>query len=276
MKNTDAKATPVNTEKPKRNGIREEMKYLDKTIAIPSLLMLTGLIIWVVSDNGNVASILGSITSFVATKFGWVYLTCGLTVLLVSLYICFSKYGNIKIGDPEDKPEFNNVSYFAILFAGALGVGLTLWGLAEPLYIMQNSLYGLEANSSAMAERGLALSFLHWGWIPWSFFGLPGVIYGYYLFNKKRAPRYIMPLRTLISEKQFNSVWVKFLEALLLMASVAALPVMLINGVYLLESGFNIRFGVPMGTTIRLVICLILCVIFCWSAVSGLKKGITL
>ncbi|MDR1677854.1 MAG: BCCT family transporter [Deltaproteobacteria bacterium] len=250
------------------------LRTVDGVVAVPTIVMLLVLIIWIMMDDGNVTAKMNQVTNFYTSKFGDLYLVLGLVCLLVSLYLVFSKYGNIKIGKPDDKPEYNDFQYWMILFCSALGAGICIWGLAEPLYIMKSSVYGLKAGSPQMAEKALSYAFLHWGWIPWAFFGLPGVMYGYYIHNKSMAPRFTMPLRSLFGEKHYNGVLVKLAEAILLMASVAATPILIINGVYLVTSGLNLRFGIAISNTSRAVVCLLICLVCFWSALRDIKRGL--
>lgn len=250
------------------------LKSVDLQIAVPTMAVLVALIAWIFIDNENVSTTLTNITNYYTDSFGQFYLVLGVVVLLVSLYLCFSKYGNIRIGGKDAKPEYSTAKYFSILFSGALGAGICIWGLAEPLYILQESVAGLEANSASMMERSLAYAFLHWGWIPWAFFGLPGIMYGFYIHNKKMAPRFTMPLKTIVGEKQYNSGWVKAVEVLLLLCSVAATPILLINGVNLVTAGLDVRFGIAVSTSSKLICCAVVTIVCMWSSLRDIKKGL--
>ena len=46
-----------------------------------------------------------------------------------SLLCFFSKYGNMKLGKPDDKPDFSDATYFTMLFAAGIGVGLFYFGV---------------------------------------------------------------------------------------------------------------------------------------------------
>lgn len=76
------------------------------------------------------ASILLRIT---IEKFGWFYLLTTFSILIFSLYLAFSKYGKIRLGAEEERPEYSNLSWFAMLFSAGMGIGLVFWGVAEPI-----------------------------------------------------------------------------------------------------------------------------------------------
>ncbi len=250
------------------------LQTIDLIIAIPAFIMLVGVIVWAWLDGANIAAKLSAVTTYYATVFGHFYLVLGLILLILSLYLSFSKFGDIKVGKPDSTPEYSDFKYFAILFSSALGAGICIWGLAEPMYIMQESLYGLEANSSAMAEKALSYAFLHWGWIPWAFFAVPGVMYGYYIHSKGIAPRFSMPLRFLVGEKHYDSPIIRFAESLLLMASVAACPIIVINGVNLVTSGLDLALGIDVGLMSKGISCIFICGICFWSSTKNIKRGL--
>jgi choline-glycine betaine transporter len=49
------------------------------------------------------------------------------------LYLAFSNYGNIKLGRAHETPEFNDISWFAMLFSCGIGVGINYSGMSEPI-----------------------------------------------------------------------------------------------------------------------------------------------
>ncbi|EDO48327.1 predicted protein [Nematostella vectensis] len=66
----------------------------------------------------------------------WTWLYIGTqdvwAVFIAALY--FSKYGKLKLGKDNEKPEYSDATYFTMLFAAGIGVGLFYFGVAEPIY----------------------------------------------------------------------------------------------------------------------------------------------
>ncbi len=71
--------------------------------------------------------------SFLVNKFGWLYLLVMSLFVIFAIWIDFSKYGKIKLGEDDSKPEYSLISWFAMLFSAGMGIGLVFWGVAEPL-----------------------------------------------------------------------------------------------------------------------------------------------
>lgn len=65
-----------------------------------------------------------SITNFIAVHFGWYYLLLVLFILIVCIYLLFSRFASITLGDDNEEPEFSLKSWFAMLFSAGMGIGL--------------------------------------------------------------------------------------------------------------------------------------------------------
>lgn len=70
---------------------------------------------------------------WITDGLGWLYMLITTFFLLFIVYLALSRYGKIKLGQPDDKPEFGNFAWFAMLFQAGMGIGLVFWGVAEPL-----------------------------------------------------------------------------------------------------------------------------------------------
>lgn len=62
--------------------------------------------------------------NYIAAKFGWFYILVVAVILLSVIILGFSKLGEIKLGADHVKPEHKNISWFSMLFAAGMGIGL--------------------------------------------------------------------------------------------------------------------------------------------------------
>jgi BCCT family betaine/carnitine transporter len=60
---------------------------------------------------------------FVASYFGVFYASAGCAALLLLLWLAFGRYGEIKLGDANDKPRFSTYSWTGMLFCAGVGAG---------------------------------------------------------------------------------------------------------------------------------------------------------
>lgn len=71
---------------------------------------------------------------FLVDQFSWFYIGSMNLWGIFVIMLYFSKYSQIKLGQPDDKPEYNDVTWFVMLFACGIGVGMFFYGVAEPVY----------------------------------------------------------------------------------------------------------------------------------------------
>src|ERR687893_445625 len=98
------------------------------TVAISAAFVL-----WGVLFTENFTSTLATVVGWITEGLGWLYMLITTFFLAFVIYLAFSRYGKIKLGQPDDKPEFGNFAWFAMLFQAGMGIGLVFWGVAEPL-----------------------------------------------------------------------------------------------------------------------------------------------
>ena len=105
-----------------------------------------------------------------ATLQGWVVAGLGpYYIILIAAFVVFavwmgvSRFGDIKLGKDDDKPEFGLMSWFSMLFAAGMGIGLVFWGMSEPLTFFTTPKPGVTGNPQELAAAAMNQTFLHWG-----------------------------------------------------------------------------------------------------------------
>src|SRR5690625_3299627 len=86
--------------------------YISAIVAI--LFIIWGVIPDSVLHQGNLDNVTSVIQGFLVDKFGWFYLISATGFLGFAIYLIFSRYGNIKLGKPGDKPEYSYITWFAM------------------------------------------------------------------------------------------------------------------------------------------------------------------
>lgn len=105
----------------------------DNNVFNISILMVAIVAIWGIVSPESLGSIAGNIFNGLTLNFGWFYLMVMFIFVLFVLFLAFSKYGKIKLGPDDSKPDYSTMSWFAMLFSAGMGIGLVFWGAAEPL-----------------------------------------------------------------------------------------------------------------------------------------------
>jgi len=209
----------------------------------------------------------------ITNDLGWLYLATGLGILLFALFLAFGKYGKIRLGGDDDRPEYSNFSWFAMLFSAGMGIGLVFWGVAEPVFHYAQPPMGIEPSSTQSAMMAFRYTFLHWGFHPWAIYAIVGLALAYITFRKKLPCLISSTLYPLLGEKIKGPIGY-FIDTLALILTVIGVATSLGMGALQVNGGLNTLFNIPNTITTQVVIIVVITILFLTSAATGLNKGI--
>ena len=120
-----------------------------------------------------------------SNSLGWLIILAANAILVFVIYLAFSKHKNLILGGPDAKPEFSNINWIAMLFSAGLGIGLLFYGVAEPImHLSSDAIHQEGAAFSDQANLSMNLTYLHWGFHGWAIYGVVGLCFAYFSFNK--------------------------------------------------------------------------------------------
>ncbi|NDP61857.1 BCCT family transporter [Polaromonas sp.] len=242
-------------------------------VVVPALLVLGGLLVFCGMFPQRADLFFSGAQSWVVSHFDWFY-TSAVTVFLVFLLmVAASRFGDIRLGPDDALPEFNFLSWTAMLFAAGMGIGLMYFGVGEPLqhYLKPPTQLG---GTPAAAKEALQVTFFHWGFHAWAVYGTMGLVLAYFGF------RYNLPL-TLRSglypllKERINGPIGHGVDAFALVGTIAGIATTLGYGALQLAAGLNKVGGWDTSTNaFRIGIIVVVVALAGISAVSGLDKGV--
>ena len=253
----------------KKSGEKQTVFYL-------SLIITAAIAIWALVGKESFTKVSDFVFNFFTQEFGWLYLIAMFGFVAFVVVLAFSKWGNIRLGPDDSKPEYNTVSWFAMLFGAGMGVGLVFWGISEPLSHYIAPISGIEPASPAAADFAIRSSFMHWGIHPWANYAIIGLALAYFQFRKNKPGLISTILEPVMGTKKPHTGLRHLVDILAVFATVAGVVTSLGLGVLQINSGLNYLFGIPSTLFVQIVIIAIISVIYIWSAVSGIEKGIKL
>ncbi|WP_404361709.1 BCCT family transporter [Marinobacter sp.] len=119
--------------------------------------------------------------------FDWGFLLSANLFVIFSLLLIFLPVGKIRIGGVDAKPEFSTLSWFAMLFAAGMGIGLMFWAVAEPV-AYYTDWYGTPLDAAANTPEGarmaMGATMYHWGLHPWAIYAVVGLSLAFFTYNK--------------------------------------------------------------------------------------------
>ncbi len=248
----------------------------NNSVFVAAVICSLAVILYGAFNSVGLNALSGSLLEFLNNNFAWFYLLALPAFFVFLIYIACSKYGKIKLGGQDEKPEYSTLSWFAMLFCAGTGIGLVFWSIAEPLTHYTNPPYGIEAGSEQAANFSIRTSFLHWGLLPWACFAIVGLALAYFQFNKKKKALISSSLIPLIGEKRAGGTLGRLVDFFSVLVTVAGVATSLGIGCMQICGGLNHLFSIPNTKTTWFIVIVVITCVFACSAISGIGRGIKL
>ncbi|PBC50895.1 choline transporter [Rhodococcus sp. ACS1] len=249
----------------KRVGVRTDHVVFSAAAAAVSAIVVWGL---VAPDNLDTTT--GKALDWLVTDMGWLFVLSASGFVLFSLWLAFSKFGQIPLGKDGEKPEFRTVSWIAMMFSAGMGIGLMFFGVAEPLahYVTP------PPGSSGGIGTAMATTMFHWSLHPWAMYAVVGLSIAYGSYRKGRKQLFSSAFIPLLGRRAEGPIG-KFIDVLAIFATLFGTAASLGLGALQIGSGFQVVGWMSQVSTFLLVaIVALLTLAFVASAVSGVAKGI--
>ena len=155
----------IATEEENAMGLKTTLSRanIDPQIFIPAMIVILGLVVPISFNPAGAEKVANDLIGLITSRLGWLYLMGTLVLVGFLLWLALGRYGMVRLGGAEDKPEYTKFNWIAMMFCTGMGSSIMNYAFVEPLYFMQGPALGLEPGSSAAAEHALAYSFFHWG-----------------------------------------------------------------------------------------------------------------
>ncbi|WP_210124162.1 MULTISPECIES: BCCT family transporter [unclassified Staphylococcus] len=213
-----------------------------------------------------------NITGWITEYFGWYYMIIVALMIFFCVFLIFSPIGKLKLGQPEDKPEFNTISWFAMLFSAGMGIGLVFWGAAEPISHFVSPPSG-DPQSATAYKEALRGAFMQWGFHAWAVYGVVALALAYFQFRKNEPALISKTLRPIFGNK-VDGLLGTIIDVVSVFATIGGVAVSLGLGAMQIAGGLNYLFDIPNNIVTQGIIILIVTILFLTSAWSGLSRGI--
>ena len=208
--------------------------------------------------------------------FDWLFMAGGNLFVIFCLALIFLPVGRIRLGGADARPEFSNLSWFAMLFAAGMGIGLMFWSVAEPVAYYSNW-YGTPlqapANTPEGAEMAMAATFYHWGLHPWAIYGVVALSLAFFRYNKGLPLTIRSAFYPLLGERCWGRIG-DLIDVVAVLATIFGLATSLGFGAKQAASGLSFLFGIPDTLNTQLAIIIGVTAVAIFSVVRGLEGGV--
>lgn len=263
------------------------LKGLNPTMAIWSKFVVFAVVIFAVIWTDTAGDVFNAIKDWMVYTLKWYYLLIVAFMLFFCIWLLFSRYGNVRLGDDDERPEFSYFSWFAMLFGAGMGTGLVFWSIAEPIYHYQSNPFIPEdmGQTPLAAETAMRITFFHWGLHPWAIYVVVGLSLSYFAYRRKLPLTIRSSLYPLIGERIYGPIG-HAADILAVFGTVFGVATSLGLGVQQLATGLYDLTGMEIfiqhgaegqqqpNTMAMLILIAIISSIATVSVVSGVGKGI--
>jgi len=235
--------------------------------ALVAALVLAGAF-WPERFGAVAQRMLGAIT----TNFGWLILLAVFIVTLFLIGLAISRYGSLRLGSDDSRPDYPFFTWIAMLFSTGFGAGLVFWGVAEPMsHFFTTPFAGQEALTPQAARVAMGYSFFHWGVSQWSVFALVGLGIGLMQFRKNRDVLVSTVVEPVLGSRPAVKVAV---DSLAVVATAMGIATSVGLGVLQIGGGLDSVFGITSTSTVQLLVLAAMFLFYMVSSATGLDKGI--
>ncbi|MFB9375586.1 BCCT family transporter [Kineococcus gynurae] len=210
----------------------------------------------------------------VVEDFGWAFVLGATAFVALALVLAFSRFGRIRLGRDEDRPDFSRASWIAMMFSAGMGIGLMFYGVTEPVsHLMTTPEAGIEPGSQEAAREAMNYSLFHWGLHPWAIYAVVGLALAYSTYRRERVGGFSAAFAPLLKGNRGRRA-ARVIDIFAIFATLFGSAVSLGLGASQINGGLTTVFGVPNTTTVKVLVIAVLTLCFVVSAISGIERGI--
>lgn len=210
----------------------------------------------------------------VVTGLGWWYILAVTGFVVFALAMAVSPLGRIRLGKDGEDPDFSLASWFAMLFAAGMGIGLVFWGVAEPLNHFASPPPGTGGEPATLARNAMDVTYLHWGLHAWAIYVVVGLAVAYAVYRKGRPVSIRWALEPILG-KRVTGAWGDAIDVIAVVGTLFGVATSLGFGVTQIGAGLHfLGFVDESSTTLLVVLITGITAIALVSVVTGVDKGI--
>ncbi|WP_454048956.1 BCCT family transporter [Cellulomonas sp. Marseille-Q8402] len=234
------------------------------------VLVVSGLTIAFPAAAGTVVE---RVQSDVISAFGWYYVLIVAGFVAFAVWLGVGRWGDITLGQDDDVPEYRLGTWFGMLFATGMGIGLVFWGVAEPLSHYANPKPGVSGTPEQLAQTAMTQTYLHWGLSAWAIYVVVGLALAYTVHRKGRPVSIRWALEPLLGDRVRGRLG-DAIDITAVVGTIFGVATSLGLGVLQITAGLDHIGIVPSSVGLQVVLIVVISGLATLSVVSGLDRGL--
>ncbi|MEU3272116.1 BCCT family transporter [Saccharomonospora sp. NPDC006951] len=274
---TDADAVSAPGEHVPLASAADQPAKTDHTVFGVAAAVALAIVAWGVISPSSLANIADTLLNKAVIPYGgWAFVLTASAFVVFAVCVAISRYGRIRLGHDEEKPEFRTVSWIAMMFSAGMGIGLMFFGVYEPVaHLAEPPPGGPQPYSDEAVHTAMATTLFHWTVHPWAIYAVVGLAIAYSTFRKGRRQLISAVFAPLIGKRRSEGPLGKAIDVMAIFATLFGSAASLGLGALQVGGGLaSVGWIENLGTGLLVAIIAVLTVAFIASAVSGVAKGI--
>ncbi len=231
------------------------------------IILALSVLFFLLPEQSN--AVISQVRFFLGDTMGSYYLIIGLGIFIVALFIAFSKYGNIVLGDQNEKPKYSFFAWGSMMFTAGLAADILFYSFSEWI------LYATDphiAELGSIQKWASVYPIFHWSLIPWAFYLVLAVAFGFMLHVRKRSrQKYSEACRPILG-KHTDGIWGRIIDLLAVFALLAGTATTFSLATPLMARIINELLGINLNVTlVNIVILVVTCIVYTYSLLKGFK-----
>lgn len=248
------------------------LRRVDRGIFFPVVILVVLILGIACLDLGLVRRLLFGLQDGIVEYFAWLFALTVTTLLVLGLWLAFSRYGDLRLGPADCEPDFAFLPWLAMLFSAGMGIGLVFFGVAEPvLHYLEPPT--AEPQTIAAAREAMRYAVFHWGLHAWAIYAVLGLALALFHFRLGQPLALRSTLLPLLGPHTHR--WPgKAVDVLAVLGTLFGLATSLGLGSAQIAAGLEHLYGVGSGLRTQVVLIIVITLFAMLSLVLGLDRGI--
>lgn len=215
--------------------------------------------------------IISQVRFFLGDTMGGYYIIMGIAVLGTSIFLCLSKYGDIVLGGPNEKPKYSFFSWGSMMFTCGLAADILFYSFDE--WVMYATNPHISDMGGSVTEWAGVFPLFHWSFIPWAFYLVLAAAFGFMLHVRKRdRQRFSEACLPVIGEKKAHGLLGRIIDVFALFALLAGTATTFSVATPLMAEIIVSLFGINISrTAVTIIILLLTCAVYTYAVLHGFK-----
>ena len=250
-------------------------KNANKPLMVVAIAILAALSILMAAFPDQSAALIADTYNFMTQELSGFFLVLGILAFAGTLFVVFTKYGDIKLGGADAKPHYSTFKWVAMVLCSALAAGILILGATEWMYYVQTPPFGIEPYTLDSYHYASAYGMFHWGFSAWSFYLIPALAIGYMYWNKKVGSIRISDscLGVLDKNKPSHKAAMWVIDGVVALCYVGSLLTTIALGTPVMAELISALIGIPNSFNLQIGVIVLFCLFIILSVSRTIAKG---